>query len=105
MLRHVPRPKWTPKTDAQRRAIAAVLRAKKASDEAEGKMWEAVAQAIDTGVPASFMADTVERSRATLYRHVDRRPPTEPNQESTVDQVENMPENIPQVDQDGPDQH
>ena len=72
MLQRVPRPKWTPKTDEQRRSIAAVLRAKKTSDEAEGKMWEAVAEAIETGVPAAFMADTVERSRATLYRHVDR---------------------------------
>ncbi|MFJ8966072.1 hypothetical protein ACIRG5_42450 [Lentzea sp. NPDC102401] len=73
----MPRPKWTPKTDAQRDAIAAALRAKKTSDEAEGKMWKAVADAIDTGVPAAFMADAVERSRATLYRHVDRRPSTE----------------------------
>lgn len=72
MLQRVPRPKWTPKTNEQRRAIAAVLRAKKTSDEAEGKMWEAVAEAIDAGIPASFMAETVERSRATLYRHVDR---------------------------------
>lgn len=73
MLQPVPRPKWTPKTDAQRRAIAAVQRAKKTADEAEGKMWEAVADAMDTDVPASYLADTVERSRATLYRHVDRR--------------------------------
>jgi hypothetical protein len=72
MLRRVPRPKWTPKTDAQRRAIAAALRAKTKADEAEGKMWDAVADAIDTGVPASYMAEAVERSRATLYRHVDR---------------------------------
>lgn len=72
MLRSVPRPKWTPKTDEQRRAIAAALRAKTKADEAEGKMWEAVAEAIDTGVPASYMAEAVERSRATLYRHVDR---------------------------------
>jgi hypothetical protein len=72
MLRRVPRPKWTPKTDEQRRAIAAALRAKTKADEAEGKMWEAVAEAIDTGVPASYMAEAVERSRATLYRHVDR---------------------------------
>lgn len=77
MLQPVPRPKWTPKNDGQRDAIAAVLRAKKTADEAEGKMWEAVAAAIDAGVPASFMADTVERSRATLYRHVDRRPAEE----------------------------
>jgi hypothetical protein len=70
MLRRVARPKWTPRTDEQRRAIAAALRALKVADEAEGKMWAAVAAAIDTGVPANFMADTVGRSRATLYRHV-----------------------------------
>jgi hypothetical protein len=72
MLQRVPRPKWTPKMDEQRRAITAVLRTKKQADEAEGKMWEAVATAIEMGVPAAFMAETVERSRATLYRHVDR---------------------------------
>lgn len=72
MLQRMPRPKWTPKTDEQRRAIAAVIRAHKRAEEAEGKMWEAVADAIDQGCPAAFMAETVERSRATLYRHVPR---------------------------------
>lgn len=70
MLQRVARPKWAPKTEAQKRAIASVLRAKGRADEAEGKMWDAVAEAITEGVPANFMADTVGRSRATLYRHL-----------------------------------
>lgn len=89
MLRSVPRPKWTPQTEEQRRAIAAVLRAKKHADEAEGKMWDAVAEAINTGVPAAYMADTVEKSRATLYRHVDRSAATP--EEADTDQAESEP--------------
>lgn len=88
MLQRVPRPKWTPKTDEQRSAIAAVLGAKKTADEAEGKMWQAVAAAINTGVPAAYMADAVERSRATLYRHVDRRPPVEETEAEGLDRAE-----------------
>lgn len=72
MVMRVVRPKWTPQTAEQRRAIAAVVRATKRADEAEGLMWDAVAGAMDHDVPASYMADVVGRSRATLYRHVPR---------------------------------
>jgi hypothetical protein len=80
MLQRMPRPKWTPQTEEQQRAITAVLRAAKRAEQAEGKMWAAVSDAIDQGVPAAFMAETVGRSRATLYRHVARpgKPEAEP---------------------------
>lgn len=65
----VGRPKWTPQTDDQHRAIAAAKRAAKRADEADDLMWQSVQDALDLGVPAAFLADTVGRSRATLYRH------------------------------------
>jgi len=64
------RPKWTPTTDEQRRAIAAARRAGKRADEAEDLLWAAVKAALDTGVPAAHLADAVNRGRATLYRRL-----------------------------------
>lgn len=80
MVMRVVRPKWTPRsaTDEQRRAIAAVVRAAKRAEKAEGLMWDAVAGALDQDVPANYMADLVGRSRATLYRHIPR-PATSPD--------------------------
>jgi hypothetical protein len=68
----VVRPKWTPRTEEQRRAIAAAKRAAKRADEAEGLMWDAVGTALDCDVPAAYMADVVGRSRTSLYRHIPR---------------------------------
>jgi len=71
----VGRPKWTPETDEQRRAIAAAKRAEQrataAMRDVERPMWDAVQTALDLGVPAAFMAETVNRGRATLYLHTD----------------------------------
>lgn len=64
------RPKWRPRTDEQRRAIAAAERAGKRADEAEAKLWDAVAPALELGVPAAYLAERVGRSRTTLYRRV-----------------------------------
>jgi hypothetical protein len=64
------RPKWTPRTGEQRRAIAAARRAAKRADEAEDLLWQAVGTALDLDVPAAFMADAVNRGRATLYRRL-----------------------------------
>lgn len=64
------RPKWRPQTDEQRRVIATAERAAKRADEAEAKLWEAVAPALELGVPAAYLAERVGRSRTTLYRRV-----------------------------------
>jgi len=64
------RPRWTPTTDDQRRAIAAARRAGKRADDAEDLLWQAVKAALDTGVPAAHMAEAVNRGRATLYRRL-----------------------------------
>lgn len=66
------RPKWTPQNDEQRQAIAAARRAAKRADSAEDQLWQAVASAMKTGVPAAFIADAVNRGRATLYRRFGR---------------------------------
>lgn len=68
----VARPKWTPQTAEQRRAIAAAKRAAKMADDAEGLVWTAVAEALKLDVPASYIADAVGRGRATLYRRIPR---------------------------------
>lgn len=66
----VARPKWTPQTDDQRRAIAAVVRAAKAADAADGKLWDAVAAAHALGVPPAHIAEKSGRGRNTIYRHL-----------------------------------
>lgn len=66
----MPRPRWTPDTDAQRRAIAAVEAAAKVADEAEGKLGEALAAARALDVPIAHLAEAAGRSRPTIYRHL-----------------------------------
>lgn len=73
----MPRPRWAPENDEQRRAIAAAKRAARRADESEDLLWKAVAPALDLGVPASYMAEQVGRSRTTLYRRVQRPSSTE----------------------------
>ena len=68
---HMPPPRWAPQTDEQRRAIAAAIRAARRADEAETKLWETVAPALELGVPKDYMAKQVGRSRTTLYRRTE----------------------------------
>jgi DNA invertase Pin-like site-specific DNA recombinase len=72
MIQPVARPKWNPRTATaeQRKAIAAALRARQHAEQAEAQVWNAVADAIQQGVPATYMADQFGINRATLYRHV-----------------------------------
>jgi AcrR family transcriptional regulator len=66
----VPRPRWVPQTAEQRRAIAAVVRAAKTADEAEGKLRDLVAAAHRLKVPVAHLAEAANRTRATIYRHL-----------------------------------
>ena len=67
----VARPRWTPQSEDQRRAIAAVERAAKRADEADEKMWEEVRTAHKLGVPPAHLAEKAGRARSTVYRHLD----------------------------------
>ena len=80
----VGRPKWTPETEDQRRAIAAAKLAATRADKADEVMWRAVQVALDLNVPAAFMAETVGRGRATLYRHAT--PPGSNSQATETDE-------------------
>lgn len=73
----VARPKWTPQTEEQRRAIAAVVRAAKRADEADGILWSAVAEAHKLGVPPAHLAEKSGRGRNTVYRHLPAQDATE----------------------------
>jgi hypothetical protein len=70
MISRVARPRWTPQTDDQRRAIAKAERAADRADNADADMWAAVTAARDLGVPPVYLAKKIRRGRATLYRHV-----------------------------------
>lgn len=63
------RPVWVPTTDEQRQAIEVAQQAAAHVQELRQAMWDEVQSALDIGVPAAFMAETVGRGRATLYRH------------------------------------
>lgn len=76
------RPKWVPKTDAQRVAIAEAVAAAKKADAAERVVWDAVQVARELDVPARFLADAVGRARATLYRHTQLPGDNQPAAES-----------------------
>lgn len=67
----VARPKWTPETEAQRRAMADVERATKHADEADEKLWEKVRAAHKLGVKPAYLAERTGRARSTVYRHLD----------------------------------
>ncbi len=77
----MPRPKWEPQTEEQRRAIADIEAAVKEFDEAERrarelvkearhKVWEAARAARELRVPARFIAGKTSRGRTTVHRHV-----------------------------------
>lgn len=70
----VARPRWTPQTEAQRRAIAAVEKAAKQADEADEKLWEAVRAAHKLDVPPAHLAEKSKRARSTVYRHLPDQP-------------------------------
>lgn len=67
----VARPRWSPQTEAQRRAITAVERAAKRADEADDVLWEAVRAAHRLDVPPAHLAERAKRARSTVYRHLD----------------------------------
>lgn len=62
------RPKWVPKTDEQRDAVAAATRAAKRLEAAEQALWDAIDAARKLRVPMTYLAEVVGRGRATLYR-------------------------------------
>ncbi|MEU4776876.1 hypothetical protein [Micromonospora sp. NPDC023633] len=68
------RPRWTPQTDEQRRAITAVERAAKRADEADELLWEAVRAAHKVDVPPAHLAEKAGRARSTVYRHLPEQP-------------------------------
>lgn len=70
-IRRVPRHKWTPATDEQRRAIAAAKRAAAKATRADAEVWAKVKAARDLGVPARYMAQEIKRGKTTVYRHTD----------------------------------
>jgi hypothetical protein len=77
MITRVSRPPWTPKTDEQRqaiaalrRAVAAANRARKKADEADEEVWRLAQAARAVKVSATFIANEIGPNRATLYRHV-----------------------------------
>lgn len=69
----MPRPKWTPTTEDQRRAIAALQDAVKHRDQADELVWEAARTARGLGVPATFIGDVTNRGRTTVHRHIPPR--------------------------------
>ncbi len=64
------RPKWTPQTEEQRRALAALRRAIKSAETADGRMWKAARAANDVGVPVTFIAEETGRERTTVHRNM-----------------------------------
>lgn len=64
------RPKWTPQTEEQRRALAALRRAVKSADTADARMWEAARAANEVGVPVTFIATETGRERTTVHRNM-----------------------------------
>lgn len=70
-IRRVPRHKWTPATDEQRRAIAAARRAVAKAARADDEAWAKVKAARDLGVPARYLAQEISKGKTTVYRHTD----------------------------------
>lgn len=75
------RPTWTPRTDEQRDALAAIDRAADAADQAAGllhskltELWAAVDAARAVSVPARTAAKRARRGRSSLYRHANAAP-------------------------------
>ncbi len=77
MITNVPKSPWEPKTDEQRkavaaldRAVAAAKRSRKKADADDAVVWERAAAARAVGVAATFITSRIGPNRATLYRHV-----------------------------------
>lgn len=70
-IRRVPRHKWTPATDEQRRAIAAAKRAAAKAARADAEVWAKVKAARELGVPARYLAQEISKGKTTVYRHTD----------------------------------
>lgn len=75
------RPKWVPKTDEQRDAIAAVVRAAQDVEDATAALRDRgdtlkglIANADRLDVPRSHLADAAGTSRSTIYRHLPATP-------------------------------
>lgn len=73
------RPSWTPASDEQRElaekavaAFASVGAAIEAANALEEAAWQALAAANAAGVPVTWLAARIERSRATIHRKLDR---------------------------------
>ena len=67
-IMRVARPRWMPKTDEQRDAVAAATRAAKRLEADELVLWKAIESARALRVPMTYLAEVVGRGRATLYR-------------------------------------
>ncbi len=77
MITRVARPPWTPRTDEQheaiaalRKAVAAANRARKKAEELDEVVWTRAQEARAVKVSATFIANEIGPNRATLYRHV-----------------------------------
>jgi len=66
----MPRPRWEPKTDEQRDAIAAVVQATAAATAADEALRDAVLAADRLQVPRSHLAEVTEIPPRTFYRRL-----------------------------------
>lgn len=69
-LRPAHRPVWVPETEAQARALEAVVLAERERTEARALLSEALAAAHRLDVPIAHLAQRAGRTRATVYRHL-----------------------------------
>jgi len=79
----MPRPKWAPKTDAQRAAVEAVVRAAAAAGEATAALRAAVEHADQLDVPRTHQAAASGIKLRTFYRRLaawtESEPSTDPD--------------------------
>lgn len=66
----MPRTRWEPKTDEERAAIAAVVRATAAATAADNALRDAVIAADRLQVPRSHLAEATEIPPRTFYRRL-----------------------------------
>lgn len=78
---HVARPKWVPRSDEQREAIAAVVEAVAAVSAATATLKSAVEAADALEVPRSHLAEAAGKSRSTFYRELRAAARAEPDQQ------------------------
>lgn len=75
----MPRPKWIPKTDAQKDAIDAVVRAAAAAGEATAALRAAVERADQLDVPRTHQAAASGIKLRTFYRRLAAWTESEPS--------------------------